>query len=410
MSLIQTKVIPPKSPFIPPIFGAFLGVGMNMPPPTKTEQFYTFGERGYEGEGPFGSGQDERLRHHAEQRNHMRSQRQRGNETRLQASTAAYTDSDEISEWQLLAHLVKPVTSTKHYLPAVVGFCEFCHRLQLPFASTDLRDRALTKYLNYMCYVCNKSPQAGAYLMSGYAYVCPEESSIMHRAWKTLKAWQRGHVGGEGSPETEESMGCLMQAMDLLGYTEEADALRLALDSYLRTAELFALCAEDIVVDASKTGVPDVALRLGVVERNESTKTGVRQGVRLDWPGTVDIVIKRAGNRSGGTKLFNTDAPSYRRAWKDAEALVQTWRGCESFRVGPPHSVRHTGASRDAAAAYRSLWQIQRRGRWSSEKSVMRYAKTHAWTSAQARLPDAARVFGAAALLYRGQRAHIASE
>jgi hypothetical protein len=101
----------------------------------------TFGQHGFIGKGPFGTAQDERLRHHAEQRNHMRSQRQHSQEAHLQTAVEAQASveaqGEEVSEWRLLTHLVKPITAAKHYQSAVVGCCEFCHKLQLPFASAE---------------------------------------------------------------------------------------------------------------------------------------------------------------------------------------------------------------------------------------------------------------------------------
>eukprot|EP00959_Pyramimonas_sp_CCMP1952_P405204 8492639-Pyramimonas_sp.AAC.1 len=62
--------------------------------------------------------------------------------------------------------------------------------------------------------------------------------------------------------------------MRLAGSVEAADAAALAVDAYLRSAEVFALRVEDII-DADDDVV---AIKLGVQERNERTKTGVRQG------------------------------------------------------------------------------------------------------------------------------------
>ena len=68
----------------------------------------------------------------------------------------------------------------------------------------------------------------------------------------------------------------------------------------------------------------------------------------------------------------------------------------------PPHSARHTGASVDLARNYRTLDQVKRRGRWSADKSVERYAKTGAWIAAEATQPRWVRERGGALL---GQRA-----
>ena len=130
----------------------------------------------------------------------------------------------------------------------------------------------------------------------------------------------------------------------------------------------------------------------------------------MDWSSTTRMLAKRLATKKPHEKLFDITAESYRAAWRVACAALRSMEGCSSLAVGPPHSVRHAGPSRDSASGYRSVWQIQRRGRWSSEKSVMRYAKTWAWTSALARTPPAIMQRGAELMCERGVRAPIAKE
>jgi integrase len=179
---------------------------------------------------------------------------------------------------------------------------------------------------------------------------------------------------------------------------------------YFREHDLFQLRVEDIIVNPHADFL-DVAVKLGVAERQEKAKTGSRQGARLDWSGTAVMLIDRIAKKGPSEKLFNTTGQRYREAWLAAVAEMQSWPDCAGLKVGPPHSARHTGASRDLSEGYRSLWQVQRRGRWSSEKSVLRYAKSHAWTEAQARTPAAVREIGGAYLkTLRGERPPVAPE
>ena len=57
--------------------------------------------------------------------------------------------------------------------------------------------------------------------------------------------------------------------------------------------------------------------------------------------------------------------------------------------VGPPHSARHTSASRDLALGRRSFEEVKRRGRWKSDDAVPRYAQTHKWFECEQRLREA---------------------
>ena len=100
----------------------------------------------------------------------------------------------------------------------------------------------------------------------------------------------------------------------------------------------------------------------------------------MDYPHTKQILARLVHDRPPGEKLFATNKAKYVKAWAMASKELDV-------DLGPPHSVRHSGPSHDCACGYRSMWQVQRRGRWASEKSVMRYAKSHAWIEARSKVP-----------------------
>lgn len=79
-----------------------------------------------------------------------------------------------------------------------------------------------------------------------------------------------------------------------------------------------------------------------------------------------------AFGRPDSAKLFVCSRAQFARAWNATGRALR-------LRVGPPHSVRHSGASHDAAMGYNSMWQIPRRGRWGSERPVLGYVMSHAW-------------------------------
>ena len=43
--------------------------------------------------------------------------------------------------------------------------------------------------------------------------------------------------------------------------------------------------------------------------------------------------------------------------------------------LGPPHDLRHAGASDDLLSGHRALGEVKERGRWAADGSVRRYAK-----------------------------------
>ena len=67
--------------------------------------------------------------------------------------------------------------------------------------------------------------------------------------------------------------------------------------------------------------------------------------------------------------------------------------------------MRHSGPSRDLAEQYRTVAQAQRRGRWESDKSLVRYGKTHIYMRAFDELPVEIKARGEKILATWGERA-----
>ena len=139
------------------------------------------------------------------------------------------------------------------------------------------------------------------------------------------------------------------------------------------------------VVEAPEHGF---AIMLGVAERGEQTKTGVRQGVRPELPGVVERLRRRRARLKPQDKLFTLTPARYREKWQ---------RACRklAYNPGPPHQLRHTGPSYDYLTGYRTLDQIRVRGRWAHNSStVQRYTKTHTYVEAQQAVPTSLRDHG----------------
>ena len=123
----------------------------------------------------------------------------------------------------------------------------------------------------------------------------------------------------------------------------------------------------------------------------------------MDSPYVVGILARRKGERQPKDKLLDSAAARFRKLWYEVAKVLE-------HAVGPPHSVRHSGPAHDVGGGYRTLWQAQRRGRWASEKSVQRYAKTHTWVEQRSRVKPATMEEGRHIWESRAQRPTIARE
>ena len=158
------------------------------------------------------------------------------------------------------------------------------------------------------------------------------------------------------------------------------------------------LRGEDVILHGD-----EVSLRLGVAARQEKTKTGYHQGVRVDRPHVKAILRRRAAACHPKSKLFKITPAAFRLVWRQTCCRL-------GLDLGPPHTLRHSGPSHDLYYSYRSILQIQRRGRWSSEKSSLRYAKTHTLIEARAALPPKVLEAGSLILSNRASRPAVAPE
>ena len=72
------------------------------------------------------------------------------------------------------------------------------------------------------------------------------------------------------------------------------------------------------------------------------------------------------------------ERPTGRCVWNFTYAHLVTEFKESSRRLGVtvvPYQCRHSGASHDRATNLRPLFEVQKRGQWKSNKSVMRYEK-----------------------------------
>ena len=123
-----------------------------------------------------------------------------------------------------------------------------------------------------------------------------------------------------------------------------------------------------------------VGFMLGVGDRGVRTKTGRHQGVLLHAPALQKIWRQRKREKPASAKAISLSADAVRAAWRDAKiATGLEW-------IGPMHSLRHAGASRDIAEGARTLEQVRRRGRWQLLSSVQRYTKTHVLAQQRSRM------------------------
>jgi len=301
---------------------------------------------------------------------------------------------------RLLVHSVGDTTALTLYLPRVRGFFEWLAETNMPCATWPDLDQSLQLYLAVSCYVRDQHPCHGSFVVNGLCYLYPEATRLLPRSWRAMQSWGKLTITDQGGPEGLESFACMEDFLRQAGTaaaTCAADMLPVAIDAYLREQDMTTMMVEDVIWAADKRSC---AVLLGRSRRGDSSKAGRDQGVTIDDPWCISILLRRCEGKPPHTRVFPISAATYAQLYKKAAAAVFG----KSEAIGPPHSARHTGASRDLAEGYRTFEQVQRRGRWKAADSVQRYAKVHAWFECQARQPVQVREKGARILAQRPPR------
>lgn len=332
---------------------------------------------------------------------------------------------------RLHVHTVADRSGLHLYLPGARRFVLWCQKFGAPVATTDDKDRCLADCLAWLFHTEEEELQAGKNVFYGVLWAFPELKATALNSRRAMAGWERFALVGERTAVVWEVALAMSAKMREQGHEESADIVELCADACLRMQDWVHLMDDD-VIDVSDRGV---ALLLGRGDRGETTKTGTSQSVRLDFSGTSAMVVKYrdAARRRGGGRVFKVGASTFYAHWNEAAKALPD-PDCDP---GPPHCLRHTAPSFDmveqecggklpclalkvggvrvskARASwkpYRSLKQVQDRGRWSHEKSVQRYSKTAYYLKAVEKVHPAIVELGHKRREALGQRPRVARE
>jgi hypothetical protein len=302
----------------------------------------------------------------------------------------------------LIVHAGTDETALVQYVPSVRSFLTFCIDYEFQVRWIFQRDLALADYLSYQCCELDLGVESGRTALNAVCYIFTEMRGRIPFSQRAMQAWSKLYVSGEGMPTSWAGLAAISRSMHEAGDVVEAEVIMVSGDCYLRGSDWASIRDDDVSGVSHET----CSVSLGVPERGESSKTGIRQGVRPDRPGISEILMRRRDAAPKGAKIFPTTRGRVSRAWN--RASVRLGHDC-----GPLHVARHTAPSEDARGTarhgpYRSLDQIRVRGRWRAKTSVLRYAKTHMLLRAEAQVPLRIREYGDEWLARFGERAEKA--
>ena len=275
---------------------------------------------------------------------------------------------------RLVVHAVDDTTN-RVYERAVRAFLLDVKRHNLSFGTYEERDGTLAEYLSDMCYVKNQPFSKASALFNGFMHIFEDHRNRLPVSSRALKSWLRMGFQNEGAPVPFEAVGLLLVDLFTEGKLYEGGAVLLQLDGWLREQDWGMLRASDVAESPSG----EMALTLGRRERGEKVKTGSNQGVVISWP--VTKAVMRAFKRwvELDELIFPMTQDKFRKAWH--RALQRAGLPC----FGPPHALRHAGASAYIAGGG-CLESARRKGRWQTTAALQRYTKVHVLVGQRSRM------------------------
>lgn len=169
---------------------------------------------------------------------------------------------------------------------------------------------------------------------------------------------------------------------------DAAVAALLQYDLYARPSEILEMNGLDLVRPVkSLSSVWGVII--GNADRERRTKTGATDDIVLadsrhrPWCGDLLRHVARSCLNQN-VSVFSLSLSKYEDLFRRFSTMFKLTAGAFT-----PHTIRHSGPSFDAMHSFRTLAEIQQRGRWVSASSVQRYKKPGRLLLHASRLPPA---------------------
>eukprot|EP00435_Cladocopium_sp_Y103_P072928 s29_g41.t2 len=261
-------------------------------------------------------------------------------------------------------------STSRQYQAELDQFLMFAKPRQLDFSRQEDVDFALVKHMNNLYFAGYQSYRADR-LMAAFLHRYPQYgrngSLSLPRSWRAIKGFRKLTPGRSRKALPLAVWAAFACEMRRLSHLRMAIFLLLSVCTYARPSELLRARVFSLVRPAA--GVTQTwSLLLSPEEKESRSKTGeFDTSVMLDSPWLVEWIhpildcLKRSHPESA---LWDFDYSAYNRIFRE---VAQTF----NLEV-TPYQTRHSGPSIDRARNYRSQQEVQKRGQWRAQKSVMR--------------------------------------
>lgn len=263
--------------------------------------------------------------------------------------------------------------SHKYYTAEMEEFKMFAITRGLDLKDPENVDRLLVDYMNGL-YLKGFQAYRGDRLAAAMLHFHPQFGKMgaekLPRMWRALRGFRKLTPGKSRLAYPLMVWAAVASELRRMGKLRMALFLLVSLSSYARPSELIRLQVYSLV--RPSPGVTSSwTLLMSPEERPDRTKTGeFDTSIALDspymipWSHTLFGYLKQT---HPSNPLWDFDYNQYCRDFQKAVASL----GLDLT----PYLTRHSGPSIDRSRGYRSQLEVQKRGQWKSQSSVMRYEK-----------------------------------
>ena len=260
------------------------------------------------------------------------------------------------------------------YMKYLSSFKDFCKECGMAWPPVEL-DQVLSDYFDDM-FLEGASHATGQKILAAVEFGFIETKGQLVRARRALRGWQKLMPPHSRLPLPKPLAYGMAQMMMARGSRDMGIKLLMDFDLYLRPAEGMDILGKHVIPPVAGAGKQYKKYSIIIRDQDygKPDKIGVFDNtLLLDNPATErwlgPAVHALAARRGKDRPIFAFSQDEFRKEFnKVGKAL-----GVETLVT---YQLRHGGASEDLNSKTRDFNQVRERGRWKTDTSVRRYAKT----------------------------------
>ncbi|CAE7502120.1 unnamed protein product [Symbiodinium sp. KB8] len=262
----------------------------------------------------------------------------------------------------------------KQYQRYLSSFKDYCMEFGLTWPPTEL-DWTLADYFDVM-FLDGNSQATGQKILAAVEYAFIEKKGSLVRARRALRGWQKLMPSQSRLPLPKMIAYGMGQIMLARGHREKCLKLLMDFDLYLRPSEGMDVLGQHVLAPVAGAGrqFQKYSVIIRDQDQGKPDKTGTFDNTLiLDNPATEawlgPLLHRMALKRGRDRPLFGFTKEEFRKEFEIASKAL----GLKNLVT---YQLRHGGASEDLNSKTRDYHSVQQRGRWRTDSSVRRYAKT----------------------------------